>query len=80
MRAWGFATALGGDRLVSRSADPAPLLEHEREACEAPLPGVAGPRTLFGPRSARWVLGGSGRWPRPYRNLANMSPAVLGRD
>ena len=47
MRAWGFATVLGGDRLVSWSADPAPLLEHEREACEAPLPGVTGPRTLL---------------------------------
>jgi len=54
MRAWGFATALGGDRLVSRSADPAPLLEHEREACEAPLPGVAGPRT-FASAPVRWV-------------------------
>jgi len=42
MRAWGFATVLGGDRPVSRTADPPCCSSTSAGANEAPLPARDG--------------------------------------
>ena len=82
MRAWGFATALGGDRPVSRTADRPCRSSTSAGAHEAPsrecggasdiVRGFVSPSVVRG----RWLVA---PWPGQRRpNLANISPRSLG--
>ena len=73
MRAWGFATALGGDRPVSRTADRLCRSSTRTEPTRPRRQRATGPRTLSGGRPIRHFRGvgrvgparraGRGRWP-----------------